>query len=353
MTIPIPIENIYYMLCYAWDKLDERDVVDVDAADFTKLADLFARVLISGTNHLLRRGFDRGYIAHREWTGRLRGKIRFDEAMRKGNTATAQLPCEFDELSYDVLHNRILKATMRRLVNLWRPSDDSPISEEHAKEADSLWRMLAEVRDIELSSRHFRRVQLHRNNYFYDFLLKICELIHDHLLVNEKTGESAFRDFRRDEVKMRAVFEKFVYNFYRIHTPYKVRRQDIHWRWEARDEASKKMLPKMQTDISITSGTGKMIIDCKYTAQVLKPHRDTEKLRSAHLYQMHAYMNNLPDAELAKLREIMLLYPTVGNSVKATYTDKGRRISVRTINLNQPHGEIHKDLMALVGPLGE
>jgi 5-methylcytosine-specific restriction enzyme subunit McrC len=29
---------------------------------------------------------------------------------------TATLPCEFDELSYDILHNQILKATIRRLI---------------------------------------------------------------------------------------------------------------------------------------------------------------------------------------------------------------------------------------------
>ena len=70
--IKIPIENIYFLLCYAWDKLAERDVVAVDAIDSTSLADLFARVLINGTNHLLKRGFDRGYVVEHEWTGRLR-----------------------------------------------------------------------------------------------------------------------------------------------------------------------------------------------------------------------------------------------------------------------------------------
>ena len=53
----IPIQNIYFLLCYAWDKLDERDVVDVDPVGITELVDLFSRVLISGTNHLLKRGF--------------------------------------------------------------------------------------------------------------------------------------------------------------------------------------------------------------------------------------------------------------------------------------------------------
>ena len=58
----IPILNIYYLLCYAWNKLEESGLVDVKTEDSTTLLDLFARVLISGTTHILKRGLDRGYI---------------------------------------------------------------------------------------------------------------------------------------------------------------------------------------------------------------------------------------------------------------------------------------------------
>ncbi|GAG60746.1 unnamed protein product, partial [marine sediment metagenome] len=33
--IQIPIHNIYYLLCYAWNKLDEKDIVDVSGIDST------------------------------------------------------------------------------------------------------------------------------------------------------------------------------------------------------------------------------------------------------------------------------------------------------------------------------
>jgi 5-methylcytosine-specific restriction enzyme subunit McrC len=42
----IPIQNIYYLLCYAWNKLEERDIVDVKGIETTELCDLFAKVLI-------------------------------------------------------------------------------------------------------------------------------------------------------------------------------------------------------------------------------------------------------------------------------------------------------------------
>ena len=191
----IPIQNIYFLLCYAWDKLEERELVDVDPVGVTELVDLFSRVLISGTNHLLKRGFDRNYVLHEEQTARLKGKIRF-EAVVKAGMPTATLPCEFDELSYDVVHNRILKATARRLMRA-----DS-ISKENAEELAALCRQFPEVRDVELTGQIFGQVELNRNNQFYDFLMKLCELIHHNLLVSETRGRSRFRDFTRDRRQM-------------------------------------------------------------------------------------------------------------------------------------------------------
>jgi 5-methylcytosine-specific restriction enzyme subunit McrC len=340
--VNIPIQNIYYLLCYAWDKLEEKEVVDVDPIESTSLADLFARVLISGTNHLVKRGFDRGYVAEHEWTGRLRGRILFQEAIRMNRIKSGRLPCSFDELSYDVLHNQILKATMRRLIRSQRVAAES--SEGLAR----LCRLFSEIRDIELSNRVFGQVQLYRNNQFYDFLLRICQLIHKNMLVSERAGTSKFMDFVRDERQMRVLFEDFVRNFYRIHTDYKVKREDIYWRWTAADEVAAGLLPKMQTDISLTSSTRKIIIDCKFTSDATKLHFGAEKLISPHLFQINAYMDNLPQDSLSDACEMMLLYPTVDTPRSATYSYMGHTISIRTINLNQHWESIHGDLLALL-----
>lgn len=337
----IPIQNIYYLLCYAWDKLEEKDVVAVEAMDTTTLADLFARVLINGTNHLLKRGFDRGYVAQHEWTGRLRGRICFQEAIRRNATMTGRLPCDFDELSYNVLHNRILKATMRRL------SRAQNLEAKNAEGLAQLCRLFGDIEDIELSSRVFGQVQLHRNNQFYDFLLKVCELIHRNLLISEKSGGSKFMDFVQDEKQMAGLYEEFVRNFYRTHTDNQVKREDIHWRWIADDPMAMSLLPKMQTDISLTSATRKIIIDCKFTPRATQRNYEAEKLRSEHLYQINAYMDNL-EGEWADTCQMMLLYPTVDLPFSANYSHTGHKISIRTINLNQPWQGIHHDLLALV-----
>ena len=248
----IPIQNVYFLLCYAWDKLTEREIVDVDPIDATSLGDLFARVLINGTHHLLKRGFDRGYVGQHEWTGRLRGRICFQEAVRRNATTSGRLPCDFEELSYDVLHNQIVKATMRSLIGT------EGLATESTERLTQLSRQFASIQDIDLTSRVFGRVQLHRNNQFYDFLLKVCELIYRNLLVSEKTGHSKFMDFVRDKRQMAILYENFIRNFYRAHTAYRVKREDIYWRWIPADQAAGGLLPKMQTDVSLTSATRKI-----------------------------------------------------------------------------------------------
>ena len=76
MIDDIPIRNIYYLLLYAWNRLEEAEVVAVSTENETSLLNLFARVLISGMRHLLRRGLDRGYIPFQE---DLRGISRQDQ----------------------------------------------------------------------------------------------------------------------------------------------------------------------------------------------------------------------------------------------------------------------------------
>lgn len=335
----IPIQNLYFLLCYAWDKLEEKELVDVDPVGITELVDLFSRVLISGTNHLLKRGFDRNYLPHEGQVGCLKGKIRFDAVVKAG-MPTVRLPCEFDELSYDVVHNQILNATARRLIRT------ETISKENAQGLAALCRHLPEVQDVELTSQIFGQVELHRNNQFYDFLMKLCALIHHNLLVSETSGRTRFRDFTRDTRQMAVLFESFVRNFYQRHTEYRVKREDIRWNLTARDPSDAGLLPKMQTDISLEAEDRKIIVDCKYTPEATKTRYESEKLRSEHLFQLHAYLSNLPEQK--SRYEGILLYPEVDKPIAAVFIGTGRTISIRTINLHQPWAAIHHDLLNLV-----
>jgi 5-methylcytosine-specific restriction enzyme subunit McrC len=338
----IPIYNIYYLLCYAWNKLEERDIVDVTGIDSTELCDLFAKVLCGGTSRLLKMGLDRGYVQLNEETSGIKGKIDLGYSLKRNLFKKAKVQCQFDELSYNILHNQILKSTLHRLAEV---DELAPELKDHLID---LLRRLHEIEEIPLRKSVFRKIQLNRNNSFYDFLLKICELVIDNLLPSEEKGHSKFRDFVRDEKQMGILFEDFVRNFYRLEQcSYKVYREDIRWDISSGDA---QFLPKMQTDISLESQQRKIVIDTKYYQEALTEHFEKEKIRSENMYQMFAYLKNLESTTTINRNcEGILLYPTVTKELDINMTTHGHHISFKTINLNQEWRGVHKDLLSMVG----
>ena len=72
------------------------------------------------------------------------------------------------------------------------------------------------------------------------------------------------------------------------------------------------------------------------------------RVRPENLYQVFAYVENLTATGEHQGVEGILLYPTVNRSLDLRYSLLGRRISVRTIDLNQSWQGIHKSLVELV-----
>jgi 5-methylcytosine-specific restriction enzyme subunit McrC len=338
----IPIQNIYYLLCYAWNKLDEGEVVDVSSVTSTRLVDLFAKVLAGGTHHLIRRGFDRGYLAFAEETPRIRGKIDFSSSLKKNLLARGQARCEYEELDYNVLHNRILKTTLERL------SLAEGLDTKLREEVREVLRWLRQVESVRLSSQLFRRVQLHRNNLYYAFLLNVCELIYDQLLVDERSGHSRFRDFLRDENRMNRLFQSFIYNFYKLEQKeFKVAAPRIYWQaLPATDEAAE-YLPVMQTDVCLTKQDRKLILECKYYRETLQISQYKQTVHSGHLYQIFSYVKNKESDEGWENCEGVLLYPTVNRTLDLSYDIQGHLIRVKTIDLNQSWQKIKQDLLTI------
>lgn len=340
----IPIQNIYYLLCYAWNKLEESEIVDVASQDETKtIIDLLSEVLANGMSYIFRRGLDRGYISHFEETSKIRGKINFETNLRQNFLLSAKLYCEYDELDHNVLHNQIIKTTIYKLLRY--KELDQTIHEKLLL----IFRKLNKIDVIPVTKRTFGLVQLHSNNSFYDFLLNVCELINDIVIISEDDGTVRFKDFLRDEGKMNMLFEEFVRNFYKKEQEkFKVKREDIVWKIDGIEESSKGYLPKMQTDISLTSPDQKIIIDTKYYKEALNSYYDKEKIRTANLYQMHSYMTNLPKEEGLNYKGI-LLYPTVRYEIDVSLKPQfGYDLEFRTINLNQDWQDIRSDLLAIV-----
>jgi 5-methylcytosine-specific restriction enzyme subunit McrC len=343
--MPIPVANIYYLLCYAWDEFAPRQMTALAAEAGPDTLHLFARLLASGVRTLHRRGLDSGYIAHQEPIGGVRGRIVMAETIRCLVTRPKRVVCSFDELTTDVPTNRIIKATINSLLG------ELTLSSEMRGELRQASNLLGTVEDVRLESRLFHQVQLHQNNRLYAFLLSICRFFYESLEPEDRPGRYRFKDVGREPERMRRLFEKFVRSFLkrRLGREFLVSRDYMPWFASAIGDSELKLLPQMETDVTVRSPERTIVIECKYTDALYESRFFAEKFRPAHLYQIAAYLRNLESrAGPDQGAEGLLLYPTAGVSVHQTYVLHGHRVRLATLDLNRHWLEIETQLLALV-----
>lgn len=344
MTIKsIPIQNIYYLLAYAWKEFRDGEFKDIASTDCPDSVNLLAHLLGDGIAAMAKHGIDKGYRTRSEDTARLRGRFNIADSYRRALHLTGRLNCAFDELTVDTLPNQILKSTCVRLIrasNLLTKENRVLI-----RNSDDLFDGVSVIR---ISNNLFRRIQLHRNNRKYRFLLNICELLNNCYSPSEASGSGRFRDFLQDDVQMSRIFEKFVLQFARKHcVGADVRSMQISWDgvW---DSGVAEVLPTMKTDVTIDHPDGKTILDCKFYRQALVTRYDRKRLHSSHLYQLTAYLTNQARHPGWENVKGILLYPAVDHHLNHVFELQGHPVEVRSIDLDLPWKDIHEKLLRIV-----
>ncbi len=118
MQQKIPIENLYYLLCYAWGVSDQLDRVKVDGEKCHSLENLLSMVLIHVCDRLLRRGLVREYRFEEQEVEGVRGKLNLAETAKSGKHLNGRTICQVDELTQDVVINRVIFSTLKRLMRI-------------------------------------------------------------------------------------------------------------------------------------------------------------------------------------------------------------------------------------------
>lgn len=339
----IPIRNLYYIFCYAWARFPEGNQIDVGEDTCPDLPNLFAKLLIEGLHQLIRQGLGRGYVEITEELRSPRGRLLFDAMVKQQTQLRGTAISRFNEFEHNVLHNQILKATVRLLIAA------ANLLPEHQHELRRLIRQLEAVQDIRLTAALFRRVQLSRHNRQYAMLLQLCEFVFHCTLPEQNGTGSRFADILQDEVRMSAVFEDFLRNFYaHEQQDFTVGRTVLAWQAIALSPGSADFLPRMETDITLKSKNRKIIIDAKYYKETLSRRRNSEKVRSDHLYQLFAYLHNATPGHGNERIDGILIYPTIGKHLCLDYQLPRHGLRVATIDLDQPWALIRQDLLSFL-----
>ena len=341
----IPIANLYYLLCYAWRHFEESDIVRMDDLEgMNKLCDLLGKVLTEGTFRLIRRGIDCGYRDFHENIQGVRGKINLGETVKQALRAKGQVACNFEEMSSDVLHNQILRSTLKSLMRA------SELNKDIKSAVRNAFDRLSGIKCIPLRRQHFQSITLDRNRRYYRFLLSVCKLIHEQLLVDEHSGDTQFTKI--SDTKMEKLYEDFVIEFYRSEQScYRVNSSSrtIYWDDEGTSDTFRSYIPRMEADVILESQDRRIIMDAKYYSQALSDYRGGKKINAGNLYQLLAYLRNREaTVPSGSKHEGFLLYPMVDEPIKVDVCLEGFLIRARSIDLNQDWQKIHSDMLDLI-----
>ena len=277
----IPVQNVYYMLAYAFQVLNEDGYRNVATEQFNNVAELCAAILTKGVSLQLKRGLGRDYISETETLSGLRGKIDITESIKTQTMLRRQMVCTYDEFSVNTYMNRIIKTTMLKLLH-------ADIDKARKKEIRKLLVFFDEVQELDVHTINWSQ-QYSRNNQTYRMLVSICYLVLKGLLQTTTDGSTKLMQFV-DEQRMCRLYEKFILEYYRKEHP-EIMANASQIPWQLDDDFSD-MLPVMQTDIMLSQGVKVLIIDAKYYEHTTQTQYDKHTLHSNNLYQIFTYVKN-------------------------------------------------------------
>lgn len=337
----IPVKNIYYMLAYAFQVLNEDGYKSVATEQFNNVADLCSAILCRGVSLQLKKGLGREYISETEMLSGLRGRIDITESIKTQAMLRRQMVCTYDEFSVNTYKNQVIKTTMLKLLHV-------DIDKKRKKEIKKLLVFFDEVNELDVYSIQWNQ-QYSKNDQTYRMLIAICYLVLKGLLQTTSNGSVKMMDFI-DEQRMCRLYEKFILEYYRKeHPEITANASQIPW---IVDDGVKDMLPIMQSDIMLSKENQVLIIDAKYYKNTMQTQFEKQTLHSGNLYQIFAYVKN-KEAELEdKQHEVagMLMYAKTDEDIVPDnkYSMSGNKIYVRTLDLNCDFLTIREQLDSIV-----
>ena len=343
-TEHIRIENVYYMLAYAFRTLSEKnEYARVKTESFDCAEDLFGEILAIGLSGLVKRGIHRDYLEVNEDIAGIRGRIEMAATMRHRINHRMLVNCTHDEFSIDNEFNRILKTSAALLLRTGRL----------VKSGDRLKRAVMHLGDVsEMDPRGIRwsALRFQKSNAHYLMLINICRFVIEGLLMGDDPdgGDKTIRVFSFDEDRLCRLYEAFLRGYFARHFNLCAGAEQIDWALNDGDDGSD--LPRMLADISLADGFRKLIIDAKFYSRTMQEHHGKYSVHSHNLYQILSYVGNAQVNEDAAGTNLpvsgMLLYARTDEAIQpdVSVTIAGHPIEVKTLDLACPFAEIAAQL---------
>ena len=290
-----------------------------DQSSESTFSNILYQTLIVEYENLMKKGLLKSYVIHAENASSMRGKLLMQHQMLNDAMKRPQFFCEFDELEYDSIENRVI---LEALTVIERTSDNPRI---RMKSMDLAQRLsgLVEKTSVPRLARKRMMQSYNRQNLRYQRIHQICDQIID---------KSGIDDIYRGDnsyvvpvfYDMNELFENFIQNlFLKYHNG--VETQHSEKAWDGKGDLGPR---RMKPDVIIRDeGVCKHIIDVKYK---------TKNISSGDLYQLGFYMHEFgkknPDGK--PVPYAFAITPEFGNAGSGTYTSRtGLKVYVKRIDV--------------------
>ena len=343
------IQNVLYMFSYIWEKVEYLDTKFLDNNDDFDSIDILSKLYLENVTYIMKKGIYKEYKEIKEEIKGIRGKIDFKDSLNNLSFDNAKAVCIYDELLENNLINQIIKTTAYKLYKA------ENINSNYKKELNNVLLYFNQVETINITKKSFEKLKFNKNSYYIYYMILICELINDSLMLSENKGSFKFIDILDDDKKMQQIFELFVFKYYEKKLKeYNVSYQKkLNWNMF---NGNQNIVPEMRLDIYLENEEESIIIDTKYYPNFLKNSYysdDKKTLISGNLYQMYTYLNHLNSSK--KIKGI-LLYPYNGEEISEKYdinimnqnNISDSILQIQTIDLSKNWREIEEELNNIV-----
>jgi 5-methylcytosine-specific restriction enzyme subunit McrC len=196
----IPTDRLLFLLSYPLDPKHWQSSMFNYAAE-ASIVDAVLPSFLALAESALRRGLLQGYISVEDALMGVRGRVRFDEQLRRRQSLPLPVEVRWDEFTEDIDENRLLKAAIRILRTL------RPRSEAYGVRLRRLQAQLEPVTAIRYDSRSVPDPVITRLNSHYRPALGLARLIIRNTTFEVRHGRTTATAVLFD---MNKVFEDFV-----------------------------------------------------------------------------------------------------------------------------------------------
>ena len=197
----IGIRQLLSMACYAMGAYKSQDRRLFDFAEDETLPDTLALALSAAARRAFSRGLLHDYLTREEALYTVRGRIRFDEQIRRRFGILMPIEVRYEEFTDDILANRLVKAATARLGGMRLRSQQA------RRGLGWIAGVLDNVSLAEFGPRDVPEVRFDRLNEHYRGVVELSRLILRHSAFESGRGGVRASGFLMD---MNKVFQEFV-----------------------------------------------------------------------------------------------------------------------------------------------